>query len=421
MEVSDIINAITTLFNFPVLEETEDQVTFQTISDKTAILDKNHLRAILTEAEPLVSLQGIELMGPTTYEVLVRLENRYVGPSDIHQVDTVNKIEYRISKPTTPYLVHFLYYLDKQNTPRILRRTMMAHKLRRIYSSSGQLSIFSENILDLMKEILPQFDTIQIKSDSPKKQSEFEQLVYSLLFNLGYNLDYTILPLRFMEEFTQSYRIGRLRRSKISEVEAPKRVYTNELILHYQKGISSESLDHQFLSFYHVLEHFFEKIYTDDIISSVKTELTKPSFSYKRTKDINSLVSIIQTRLKYKNDEFSLNELEALELTLKNFITDISSLSDQLNEISATLLDYFKRNEVPFSKGNRVNFESENLNEIFKNLSKRIYLTRNAIVHSKETGKIKYTPFRDDKDLTTEIYLLRLIAEMVIIADSKEL
>jgi hypothetical protein len=195
----------------------------------------------------------------------------------------------------------------------------------------------------------------------------------------------------------------------------------NWKVIYYQKGISSESIDHQFLSFYHVLEHFFEKIYNDDILNSVKSELTKPSFSYKRTKDLNSLIGLIQTRLKYRNDEFQINEPEALELTLKKFVKDLPYLASELKTISPTLIDYFKSTEVPFSKGNRVNFDSNNNVEIYSNLAKRIYLTRNSIVHSKDTDKSKYTPFRDDKDLLTEIYLLRLIAEIVIIENSREL
>ena len=367
--------------------------------------------------------QDVELFDNNNYEVLVRHENRMMSNREISQKDIVNKIEYKIDKPTDKYLVFFLYNLGNQNTPRILRGGIMPHRLHRLYNNEKeqQASLFDLNVLDVIKDIVPRLETLQIKSDNIKKKLEFEQLVYAFLFNLGYNLDYTILPLRFMDEFTQPYKLGRLRRANFGDVEPPKRIYLNELILHYQKGISSESIDHQFLSFYHVLEHFFEKIYNDDILNSIKTELTKPSFSYKRNKDLSGLIGIIQNRLKYKNDEFLLNEPEALELTLRKFVKDIPYLSNELTTISPTLIEYFKTTDVPFSKGNKVNFENTDTNEIYKNLAKRIYLTRNSIVHSKETDKSKYTPFRDDKDLLTEIYLLRLIAEIVIIENSREL
>lgn len=423
MNIDDIKEAIKTLFNFSIVEETEDKIFFKIISDKTAILEKQQIIQIIQELTLLNTEQDVELFGNNSYEVLVRQEHRMMPSREMSQKDIVNKIEYRIDKPTDNYLVFFLYNLAKQNTPRILRGGIMPHRLHRLYNddSGQQLSLFDLNILEVIKEIVPRLETLQIKSDNSRKKTEFEQLVYAFLFNLGYNLDYTILPLRFMDEFTQPYKLGRLRRANFSDVEPPKRVYLNELILHYQKGISSESIDHQFLSFYHVLEHFFEKIYNDDILNSIKNELTKPSFSYKRNKDLSGLISLIQNRLKYKNDEFLLNEPEALELTLRKFVKDIPYLSNELKTISPTLIEYFKSTDVPFSKGNKVNFESTNVNELYTNLAKRIYLTRNSIVHSKETDKSKYTPFRDDKDLLTEIYLLRLIAEIVIIENSKEL
>lgn len=299
---------------------------------------------------------------------------------------------------------------------------MHQQRVRRFFENNDKQEDLTElNIFDLIKGIIPRLETLQIKSESIRKKTEYENFVYAFLFSLGYNLNYTILPLRFIDEFTQSNRMGRLRRANLSEMEPPKRIYSNVLILHYQKGISSESIEHQFLSFYHVLEHFFEKIYNDDIINSIRTELTKPSFSYKRSKDLLFLVKLIQNRLKYRNEEYLINEAEALELTLKKFVTDLLLLSTEIEEISPTLIDYYKTTEVPFSKGNKVNFDSANSEEIYSNLSKRIYLTRNSIVHSKETDKSKYTPFRDDKDLLKEIFLLRIISEIVIMEDSKEL
>lgn len=331
----------------------------------------------------------------------------------------INKIDYTINKPTNEYLIFFLFSLSKYNAPRILRNGIASLRLRRLY---GERELTTDpNIINVIKDIVPKLETLQIISENPKKKNDFEQLVYAFLFNLSYNKDLTLQPLRFMDEFIQPYRLGTLRTSSFSELEPPKRTYINELVLHYQKGVSSDSLDHQFLSFYHILEHFFEKIYNDDIINNIKSELTKPSFSYRRTKDISSLITLIQKRLKYKNDEFEINELEALELTLKKFVNDIDYLKTELETISLILIEYFKTVEVSFCRGNRVNFENQNTEEIYKNLAKRIYLTRNSIVHSKDTEKNKYTPFRDDKDLLNEIYLLRLISEIVIIENSKEL
>ncbi|PWV46449.1 hypothetical protein [Chitinophaga sp. S165] len=422
MKFEEIKDAIQILFNFKIIEETESKVLFNLISDKKAFLLKEQVNNIIEELTLFSTEQDVELFNSNSYEILVRDEIRVPVSKDVEQNDAINKIEYKIAAPSDRYLIFFIHNLSKQNTPKILRGGIIPYKLRKIFDRGEQQNLpYEPNVIDVIKEIVPRLETLQISSGNAKRKPEFEQLIYAFLFNLGYNLDYTFLPLRFMDEFTQPYRIGHLRRANFSDLEPPKRIYLNELILHYQKGISSESIDHQFLSFYHVLEHFFEKIYNDDILNSIKSELTKPNFSYKRNKDVAGLISLIQNRLKYKNDEFQLNELEALELTLKKFVRDLPFLSSELITISSTLVEYFKTTEVSFSRGNKVNFESTNTNEIYVNLAKRIYLTRNSIVHSKETDKSKYTPFRDDQYLTKEIYLLRLIAEIVIIDNSKEL
>ncbi|MEP4534731.1 MAG: hypothetical protein ABJ004_16690 [Cyclobacteriaceae bacterium] len=423
MEVSEIILAIKELFGFDLLEENDESATFTVISDKTASLDKKEVLAITKRLSKYKSNEDVELYNSRTYEVLVRNETRFFANREIKKEDNVNKITYAIDKPSDEYLVFLLFNLHQRNAPSFLRGGIIGHRLRRIYSESedNQAELFDRPILTVIKEIVPRIETIQISSKSTLELQQFENLLYAFTFNLGYNMDFTVMPLRFLDEFVQSFRIGRIRRSRTVDIEPPKRLYSNELILHYQKGISSESIDHQFLSFYHVIEHFYEKIYNDDILLKVKNEITKPNFSYKRTKDLNKLIGVIQSRLKYRNEEFQINELEALELVLRRFIPELSELTESISTISSSLIDYYRSTEVPFSKGNRVNFESESEDEVYRNLSKRVYLTRNCIVHSKENQKVRFTPFKDDKDLLNEIYLLRLLAEFVILNDSREL
>jgi len=423
MTVTEIIESIVNLLNFELVSETEEKATFKIVSDYTAILDKSETEQLIQNLGNFQSNEDIELYNQNEYEVLVRNESRFSVRRELAQEDTVNKLKYTLNRPSNEYLIFFLYNLNKQNTPEFLRRGIMGHRLRRIFgeNNENQATLFEHSVFDIIKESIPRLETIRIQSESQRKLVDFEKILYAFIFNLGYNLDLNMQPLRFMEEFTQPYRMGRVMRSRISDVEPPRRIYINDLILHYQKAVSSDSLDHQYLSFFHVFEYFFEKIYNDDVFNTVRQELTKPNFSYKRQRDIKGLVGIIQKKLRYKNEEFTINELEALELTLKKYIVDIDSFKDSLNEISPSLITYYKENEVNFSQGLKVDFNSTNTDEIFRNLSKRIYKTRNSIVHSKENEKTKYIPFKNDKDLLEALYLMRLIAETLIIETSKEL
>ena len=422
MEIDNIIEAISNLLDFELIEETEEKATFQITSAHKAVLNKQELSMLIDKVNALNSNENIELFDNQNYEVLVRNESRISIHRELNQSDSVNNLEYKLSKTSDEYLIFLLYNLHQENTPDLLRRGIMGHRLRRMFDQQeGQQELFERSVLEVIKEIIPRLETIKIHSRANRKLTDYERFLYAFIFNLGYNLDMNIQPLRFIEEFTQPYRMGRIRRAKGPEVEPPKRIYINDLVLHYQKAISSESIDHQYLSYYHVLEYFFEKIYNDDVINTIREELTKPNFSYKRQRDVRSLVGIVQKKLRYRNEEFSINELEALELTLKKYVTDLENFSELLNELSPNLIDYYKTNEVQFCQGLKVNFSSNNSDETYKHLAKRIYRTRNAIVHSKENGKSKYVPFKNDRDLINELYLMRLIAETLILETSKEL
>jgi hypothetical protein len=383
-------------------------------------LKKKLFRDTCANLTNLLSQEGYEIYNKRTYEVSVSLGSRFYYPvrEDIAVEDTVNGLKYALNSPSNEYLIFFIENLKRlAESDSQLRPTMM-HRLRNRYRySESEQSI---ELLDVLKENIPRFKTLLITSISDKSLKEFESISSSFLFTLGFNTDISFLPTNITEEFTRAVRIGRIRRSRIEDIEAPKRKYSQDLILFYQKGISSESADLQFLSFYHILEHFFEKIYNDDLVNSIQNKLTAPAFSYKRTKDLNSLIKIIQDKLKYKNEEFQINEPEALRLVLEKFIEDFNEIKEEIDAYDPSLLNYYKTNEVSFSKGNKVNF-SEGKDTILKNLRERIYKTRNSIVHSKDTDKSKYLPFKHDKELGKEIILMRIIAEKIIIGSSDEL
>jgi len=359
--------------------------------------------------------------GQNKYEVSVVQGSRFYprGADSICKEDTVNKLNYCLDLPSNEYLLFFIENLVKLAESENISRPFMLHRLRSIYvhiNNDGE----TIELFDILKEMIPRFLTLQINSEADKTLKEFESLSSSFLFTIGFNTDLSFLPFNITEDFTRAVRIGQLSRSRIEDIEPPKRKYQQDLILFYQKGISSESADLQFLSFYHIMEHFFEKIYNEDLLQSVKNKLTTPNFSYKRSQDLNSLVKTIQNKLRYKNEEFQIIEPEALKLVLDKFVEDFEDIKDEINTYDSNLLDYYKTNEISFSKGNRVNFD-EDRQAVLKNLRERIYKTRNSIVHSKETDKAKYLPFKHDKELGIEIILMRIIAEHIIIASSKEL
>jgi ATP-dependent helicase/DNAse subunit B len=173
----------------------------------------------------------------------------------------------------------------------------------------------------------------------------------------------------------------------------------------------------QYISYYHVAEHWFENIYQDDLVEQIQLAITSPEFSYKRKKDVRQLIRKISKAVQLRNDELVIDERVALRLTLSRYV-DISQLISELRNFDAGLLDYYANHVVGFCNADKVVFDQNDISNIFISLANRIYKTRNALVHSKEGSKGKFVPFSDDQELIPEVPLVRFIAEQIITASS---
>lgn len=160
---------------------------------------------------------------------------------------------------------------------------------------------------------------------------------------------------------------------------------------------------------------FYEKIVTE-----IREELTSPRFSPRRDKDINKLVKFIKKKIRLDNEhELIKNESEALKFTLIKYV-NVEKLLDGLNEMNSGIIDYYTNTNVSFSNGSKINFSLED-EKIYKQISNRIYKTRNAVIHSKSDEKERYMPFKHEGQLLKEIPLLQIIAEEIIISTSEML
>ncbi|MDT8975712.1 hypothetical protein RQP50_05590 [Paenibacillus sp. chi10] len=390
------------IFEYRGLEIKIDQIQISELSDRLSILEHRESTLLYSDNyyETLVSFEGRRIMS--------RFENNF----DVE--DTQNNINYLIGKASDEYILFLLQVLHTNDLLReFTRRTFYpSHMLQERFERSG-----STNVFDFLRIGLRNLYTLKITTRDSKSYAEFERYNNSFLFHLAYNFDASIVEIKLLEDFLNSQRLERIRRNT-DEVDPPRRRYIPELVYHYQMAVASESPYLQFISYYHVIEHFFEKIYNEELVKVVQDTVSSPSFSLKRENDIKKVIRVINNKLRARHEEYSINEREALELTLIKYI-DSNSLKEKLKEYDDSLLDFYHDNEVVFSGGATINFDSPQEKEILKKISSRIYSTRNSIVHSKENDKLKYTPFKHDRYLIKEIPLVRFIAEEIILSNSK--
>jgi hypothetical protein len=415
--IEDFKEVLNKLPSLSIVEEKDDKIILNYERfGKQWELEKDDVEDIIKKLkEKNIKKDETILYNEYSYEVLIKFESSpliflrdFYDDRCISKEDIANSIEYELSKPTNEYMLFIFKALGESGSLRDFFRHIPSPIMRK--------KIKDLDFFEFLSEIIGnRIYTLKIKSKEPVSVDKFSDLATSFLFNLSYNLNMAIIEIRFLCELNR-YRFVRKRRSSLDEIEPPRRIYIPDLTYRYQMAISTDSIPLQFLSFYHIIEYFFHDVYNEELLNTIKDKITSPDFSYKRKKDLESLVKLI--RQKNKREDLSyINEQEALYLTLKKYI-ELDDLIEKLNEYDNRLIEYYKKEKVPFSQGRIVDFTLDT-EKVFKQLADRIYKTRNSIVHSKEAGKPKYVPFRNDRELLMEIPLMRFISEEIIINSSK--
>lgn len=120
-----------------------------------------------------------------------------------------------------------------------------------------------------------------------------------------------------------------------------------------------------------------------------------------------------------QRDDGVWDEKTGLLLCLKKYIPDLEQLKSSITAIDPNSLNHYQTSDVSFaSDGKKINF-NDSSDAIYATIRNSVYSIRNSVVHSKESERLKYEPFRHDKELTKEIPLIRAIAEEIIINSAK--
>lgn len=101
----------------------------------------------------------------------------------------------------------------------------------------------------------------------------------------------------------------------------------------------------------------------------------------------------------------------------------MAHLRTRIEEIERGAQEFYEREKCPFTqKKTTVDWSSDD--DALKAIVKRVYETRNALIHSKDrddTNSYRYRPYKDEKKLRKELPLIQALAEQVIIGSGKVL
>lgn len=269
--------------------------------------------------------------------------------------------------------------------------------------------------LDDLAELC-RIQTVKINSPKVHTRSEFRHMLDSYLFNISYNHNITLSVAEFVAE-ERPFRNNARRSGQLF----PYRRYNPELVKYYHQAVATNIPFTQYLAFYHVAEFFFQSISEQDIFQEIENYITRPSFSPHKEGDLRGFYNMVRKKMREQREDGVWNEKTGLLLCLKRFIPDLGVLKDSISSIDCNVLNYYKTSLVEFADESKlINFDDAE-DKIYLAIRDRVYSVRNAIVHSKDGEKLRYEPFKHDKQLAKEIPLMRSIAEEIIINSAKSI
>lgn len=270
----------------------------------------------------------------------------------------------------------------------------------------------SNSLDDLLQSL--RWITVKVNTPVRVSLSEFRRMIHSYLFNVCYNTG-LIYSIPEAHSSRQPARRSTRREGQLF----PYKQYNQSLVKYYYQGLSSDIPFAQYLAFYHVPEYYFQAVAEDDAFKEIEDFITHPAFSPRKKEDMRRFYNKVRKIMYLQKENDVWDEKVGFLLCLKKYIPDLDVLKSTIIAIDASALDYYKSTEVPFANdGCKINFDATPEN-IYATIRNRVYSVRNSIVHSKEGERLRYEPFRHDKDLSKEIPLIRAIAEEIIINSSK--
>lgn len=412
------------LFRCTNINDDNDDVVFEVHSfrgeqENAVITISNSELQELYDKVSIMGTNGLELYSENNYEIALNIDHPIMRWQEFLLVsdDSVNGISYEIGYPTIEYSLYLLMLIIDMNHQQGRRIEALPVRLRSPYG----IHINSE-MGDTLETILPkrigEF-SLKIKNTSAdyKSLDMFRKMKTSFIFEFMYKTgNYLIEFLDILDMFPINR--GMRKRANGMQIDTPPlREYSEDVVDYYKQALASNDPYIKYISFYHIMEYFYDEVFKRKMVTDLKNKITHPDFSYKDDDKIFEIAKFVKNRLRMNDETGQGNELESLKYVLKEYVS-IDDLKTRINTIDSNALNYYQNNKVSFCNAPIIGWADSQ--GVFTQMAKRIYFTRNSLVHSKSgKNKERYRPYQDEKQLQLEIPLVKAVAEAIIINSSK--
>lgn len=290
---------------------------------------------------------ALELYTGYDYEVGIDLDYPIMRNQEFPVIseDIANSIQYELGVPTIEYCIYLLIQIkDTMNQQQGRNSRILPMRLRRPFdryvSNNDNISLAT-----LLPKMIGEL-SLKIKNMNSyaKDLSSFRNYKTSFVFEFMYKSGIALIEFTdIIDMFHMNNSIrGRLDVTQIST--PPLRKYTNDVVDYYKQALASNDPYIKFISFYHVMEYFFDEVFKRKLVTDLKDKITHPDFSYKNEDKIYDIALFVKNRLRMNDETGQGNELESLKYVLSEYIS-IDDLKARIDAIDLNALQYYKNNK----------------------------------------------------------------------------
>lgn len=388
------------------------------IDTENVIIIKNEDLKIAFDRMNTFTKNKLEMLSCNCREIAIQFPSQRVSllkdPKPIH--DLTNGVHYSIELSSVEYCLFILNEIcESDNRHKLISelRYMNEHRLRHINLSNNS------NQIDLLPTLF-KIRTFRVQSDSSISNIKLKQCAKAFEFTYMYKQARAIREYRSLEEmYFISDSLLRFPRKAIDS--PPQRIYNADILEYYTMGMESIDPFTMYISFYHVVEYYFDEVFKKHLTNEIRSKITSPDFSYKNEDELYNLAKYIKRHMNTDAESGKGNEFESLKYVLMEYVP-IDDLRNKINEYNLVNTDYYENTKVPFATSKNTKISWSDATGVVTNIATRIYETRNSLVHSKSDHVAnQYKPYKNKSELTKEIPLIKSVAELVIINSSKVL
>lgn len=412
------------LFGQRDLEDNDDDISVS-LTNRRSYSDGNSISFIISNSDlkdlydkvSEFSTGNLEFMTPKSYEVAVNLDYPFLHRDDCQIIsnDVSNGIKYTLASLSIEYCIFLLLeIIDSYKTDN--RRPVILMRLHRsidyCHRPQNSEEVTFQTLLPQMIDVL----SLKIDADKPTTQSDFREYKTSFSFQFMYRSGVALIEFLDIDDI---FHLNRTIRDRIDFTQfdtPPLRKYSSDVVDYYKLALASNDPYIEYLSFYHVMEYFYDEVFKNKMVEDLRAKITHPDFVYKDDDKVYQIGLFVKNRMQMDDKSGLGDERESLKYVLCEYVP-IDDLKTRISLIDPNATQYYQSTKVGFCNAPIIPWGDTQ--GVYTQLAKRIYFTRNSLVHSK-SGKNneRYKPYSDEVQLQKETPLAKAIAELIIINSS---